>query len=122
MKATDLWLYICACHKEQQDCSAIDYMVHNLDDSTRKLLGPETIRDRTKPEPEAQKTMELVCRRLYRILSHCFHHHKEIWEAFEARTSLTARFTRVAVKFSLMPDDLLIIPADALEHDLNEVK
>ena len=53
-------------------------------------------------------------RRLYRILSHCFHHHKELWEAFEAKTWLTTRFTRVALHFSLMPDDLLIIPSDAL--------
>ena len=31
MKATDDWLFLCAAHKKAQECSAIDYMIHNLD-------------------------------------------------------------------------------------------
>jgi hypothetical protein len=35
MKATDDWLYLCASHDSPQECSAIDYMIHNLEYSTR---------------------------------------------------------------------------------------
>ena len=31
MNATDEWLYLCASHKQPKECSAIDYMIHNLD-------------------------------------------------------------------------------------------
>ena len=31
MKAIEDWLYKCLYHKETQDCTAIDYMIHNLD-------------------------------------------------------------------------------------------
>jgi len=34
MKATDEWLYLCASHKNPQECSAIDYMIHALDHAT----------------------------------------------------------------------------------------
>jgi len=37
MKATDDWLYLCAAHDIPQECSAIDYMIHNLEYSTRLI-------------------------------------------------------------------------------------
>ena len=113
MKATDQWLYICACCN-RQECPAIDYMVHNLDYAKRSLLSSESIKDRYKPEPEVRKAIELMIRRLYRILSHAYYHHKDIWAAFEEKTSLTTRFTQFAIKYALMPDDLLIIPRESL--------
>ena len=46
MKATDMWLYRCASHKQPQDCSAIDYMLHLLDHSTSTLLDPKNFKSR----------------------------------------------------------------------------
>jgi len=48
MKATEAWLYLCAVHKkEAQDvninpsikCCAMDYMIHNLDQSASYLTN-----------------------------------------------------------------------------------
>ena len=69
-----------------------------------------------------RKTIELMMRRLYRILSHTYFHHKDVWTQFEERTSITKRYTQYAIKYALMPDDLLIIPRDVVwpEQEVEE--
>lgn len=39
MKGSSDSEYLCAAHKNAINCSAIDYMVHNLDQSTSILLN-----------------------------------------------------------------------------------
>lgn len=57
MKGTEEWLFVCAAHKKPQEvfffnkfykkylkkCSAMDYMIHNLDQSTSILQNLKTI-------------------------------------------------------------------------------
>ena len=50
MKATDTWLYLCACHAKPQDCCAIDYMIHSLDHATNTLNDKKNFKDRLKLE------------------------------------------------------------------------
>lgn len=38
--------YLCAAHKNPINCSAIDYMVHNLDQSTSVLLNTKNYPNR----------------------------------------------------------------------------
>ena len=51
-----------------------------------------------------------VCRRVYRIFSHAYFHHRQIFEAFESDTHLCRRFTVFVTKYKLMTRDNLIVP------------
>lgn len=51
-----------------------------------------------------------VCRRVYRIFSHAYFHHRQIFETFEAETHLCRRFTVFVTKYKLMTKDNLIVP------------
>lgn len=51
-----------------------------------------------------------VCRRVYRIFSHAFFHHKVLFDEFEGRSHLCKRFTCFVIKYNLMSRDNLIVP------------
>lgn len=51
-----------------------------------------------------------VCRRVYRIFSHAYFHHKSIFDEFELETCLCKRFTQFVTKYNLMSKDNLIVP------------
>ena len=73
-----------------------------------------------------------VCRRIYRIFSHAYFHHRPIYDEFEVanlnhchliswiyaikilylkkETSLCQRFTKFVIKYDLMTSDTLIVP------------
>ena len=89
-------------------------MIHNLDHSTRILQDPSTFANRFEVPREAVKTFESILRRLYRIFSHTYHHHKSVYDQFEQRTWLCTRFTRFVLHYKLMADGLIILPEEAL--------
>ena len=51
-----------------------------------------------------------VCRRVYRIFSHAYFHHRKIFEDFENDAHLCRRFTVFVTKYKLMTRDNLIVP------------
>lgn len=51
-----------------------------------------------------------VCRRVYRIFSHAYFHHRRIFNEFEEETSLCLRFTHFVTKYNLMSKENLIVP------------
>ena len=51
-----------------------------------------------------------VCRRVYRIFSHAYFHHRQIFNDFEGQTHLCRRFTMFVTKYNLMSKDNLIVP------------
>jgi len=51
-----------------------------------------------------------VCRRVYRIFSHAYFHHKTLFDEFEAESHLCKRFTCFVMKYNLMSRDNLIVP------------
>ena len=51
-----------------------------------------------------------VCRRVYRIFSHAYFHHRSIFDDFENETFLCRRFTQFVTKYNLMPKDNIIVP------------
>ncbi|CAD8143086.1 unnamed protein product (macronuclear) [Paramecium tetraurelia] len=116
MKATEDWLYLCAAHKKAQECSAIDYMIHNLDQSTSILTNIKTYPSRVSINPQnATNNFAFIVRRLYRLFSHTYFNHKEIFEDFENEMFLCTRFTEFALKFDLMSPKLITIPKEALK-------
>ena len=60
-----------------------------------------------------------VCRRVYRIFSHAYFHHRQIFETFEAETHLCRRFTVFVTKYKLMTRDNLIVPILEGEEENN---
>lgn len=56
-----------------------------------------------------------VCRRVYRIFSHAYFHHRRIFNEFEEETSLCLRFTNFVTKYTLMSKENLIVPIPECE-------
>lgn len=53
-----------------------------------------------------------VCRRVYRIFSHAYFHHRHVFDEFENETYLCHRFTHFVTKYTLMSKDNLIVPIE----------
>lgn len=51
-----------------------------------------------------------VCRRVYRIFSHAYFHHRAIFDAFEKETHLCKRFTYFVTKYAIISKEILILP------------
>jgi hypothetical protein len=97
MKATDEWMYLCAAHKQPQECCAIDYIVHTLDGTAALLNSNKWFPRRGGAVPEASfKYFQSITRRLYRILSHCYFHHRDVFDVVEQQRHLCFRFVRFA--------------------------
>jgi hypothetical protein len=114
MKAND-WLYLCASHKKEQECTAIDYMTHNLDLATSILNNLKNFNSRVSIPSSSVKNLGTLARRLYRLFSHCFYNHKEIFLEFENEMFLCARFTEFAKRFDLMQTKHFNIPDEVLK-------
>jgi len=70
MKAIEDWLYKFLYHKETQDCTAIDYMIHNLDKMNVNLNNSKLFSSRVSIDKINLKILEKIVRRLYRYFSH----------------------------------------------------
>lgn len=53
-----------------------------------------------------------ICRRVYRIFSHAYFHHRTIYDEFENETFLCHRFTQFVTKYGLMSKENLIVPIE----------
>ena len=114
MKASDTWHYRCACHAQPQDCCSIDYMIHAIDSATETLQDPKNFGDRFDIKQSQIKHLQSLMRRLYRLFSHTYFHHKDIFDEFESQMFLCKRFTHFSRQFKMMGDDQFIIPDEAI--------
>lgn len=112
MKATDEWLYLCASHKIPQECSAIDYMIHSLDHATSIIQNNKNFNSRVSIPATSTKHLLSIVRRLYRLFTHTYFHHRDIFMEFENEMHLCGRFSEFAKRFKMMSQDLFIIPED----------
>ncbi|TPX63396.1 hypothetical protein SpCBS45565_g06671 [Spizellomyces sp. 'palustris'] len=117
MKALE-WLYLCAGHPNPQQCSALDYIIHTLDSATALLNSQKYFPSRVSIPPTSLKHFSNVTRRLYRIFAHAWFHHREIFTEFEIESHLYARVLYMIKYFDIMPDDALVVPADACMTDV----
>ena len=60
------------------------------------------------------KELESISRRLYRICSHSYFHHSNIFKEFEKKYNTTKRFHKLIELYNLFPEDQLIIPNNNL--------
>ena len=70
-------------HKETFECSAIDYMIHNLDQMTSILNNSKLFSNRLQIKSSSLKNFDSIVRRLYRFFSHTYFHHRDIFQDFE---------------------------------------
>lgn len=110
MTATEQWIFLCAAHKNPKECSAIDYTRHTLDGAACLLNSNRYFPSRVSIKESSVAKLGSVCRRIYRIFSHAYFHHREIFDEFEKETSLCERFTKFVLKYDLMTNDTLIVP------------
>jgi len=112
MTATEQWIFLCAAHKNPKECSAIDYTRHTLDGAACLLNSNRYFPSRVNIKESSVQKLGSVCRRIYRIFSHAYFHHRHIFDEFERETSLCKRFTKFVIKYDLMTSDTLIVPID----------
>ena len=110
MTATEQWIFLCAAHKTPKECPAIDYTRHTLDGAACLLNSNKYFPSRVSIKESSVAKLGSVCRRVYRIFSHAYFHHRQIFDDFEARTFLCRRFTVFVTQYNLMSKDNLIVP------------
>ncbi|XP_033152807.1 MOB kinase activator-like 4 isoform X1 [Drosophila mauritiana] len=120
MTATDQWIFLCAAHKTPKECPAIDYTRHTLDGAACLLNSnkyfPSSVSPRVSIKESSVTKLGSVCRRVYRIFSHAYFHHRRIFDEFEAETYLCHRFTHFVTKYNLMSKENLIVPINVGEN------
>uniref|UniRef100_A0A4W5MWG1 10 kDa heat shock protein, mitochondrial n=2 Tax=Euteleosteomorpha TaxID=1489388 RepID=A0A4W5MWG1_9TELE len=116
MTATEQWIFLCAAHKTPKECPAIDYTRHTLDGAACLLNSNKYFPSRVSIKESSVAKLGSVCRRIYRIFSHAYFHHRQIFDKYENETFLCHRFTRFVMKYNLMSKDNLIVPI--LEEDV----
>ncbi|XP_065222770.1 MOB-like protein phocein [Planococcus citri] len=110
MTASEQWIFLCAAHKAPKECPAIDYTRHTLDGAACLLNSNKYFPSRISIKEQSVTKLGSVCRRVYRIFSHAYYHHKAIFDEFEDKTYLCRRFTTFVMKYSLMPKESAIVP------------
>lgn len=110
MTATEQWIFLCAAHKTPKECPAIDYTRHTLDGAACLLNSNKYFPSRVSIKESSVAKLGSVCRRVYRIFSHAYFHHRQIFDEFETETTLCRRFTVFVTKYNLMSRDNLIVP------------
>jgi hypothetical protein len=108
MKGSEDTEFLCTAHKTALNCSAMDYMCHNLDQATSILLNNKTFSDRTNIGDT--KSLDTLYRRLFRIFSHTYFYHKEVFESFEKDMFLCERFITLGLKYNMLDESIINIP------------
>ena len=115
MTATEQWIFLCAAHKTPKECSAIDYTRHTLDGAACLLNSTKYFHSRVTIKESSVAKLGSVCRRVYRIFSHAYFHHRSIFDDYENQSYLCKRFTAFVTKYNLMSRDNLIVPIAGIE-------
>lgn len=120
MTATEQWIFLCAAHKQPNECSAIDYTRHTLDGAASLINNIKYFPSRVTIKESSLAKLGSVCRRLYRIFSHAYYHHHQVFDEFERESHLCKRFSRFVVMHGLMTKEGLIVPADGSKPEANK--
>lgn len=110
MKANEGVVYLCAGHKSPQECNAIGYILHTLDQTAALLNSNKWFPSRVTIPSSSVKYFSSIVRRLYRIFAHAYYHHHDVYVAFESATALTERFVFFSLTYDLIQEKLLNIP------------
>jgi hypothetical protein len=77
-------------------------MIHSLDHSTATIQDSKIFNSRVSIPQRSTKYLHSIVRRLYRLFTHTFFHHKEIFHEFESEMHLCSRFSTFSQKFKMM--------------------
>lgn len=110
MRAGDDTMYLCASHKKPKECSAIDYMIHTLDNATSIMQSSKNFNSRVSIPLNSTKLLVSIVRRFYRLFGHTYFHHRDVFSDFESRSHLCYRFTDFVQRFEMMPAKFFTIP------------
>ncbi|KAK8847403.1 hypothetical protein IAR55_005261 [Kwoniella newhampshirensis] len=115
MKA-DEWLYLCVAHGGggTEECCAIDYILHTVDSTTALLNSSKNFPSRMQIPSASLTHFPSLFRRLSRIFSHAYFHHRETFSLAESETSLYARFVGLCERYELVGPGLLVIPREVV--------
>ncbi|CAO3564385.1 unnamed protein product [Mortierella alpina] len=111
------WMYYCATHRTPRECCAIDYLTHTLDGASALLNNVKFFPSRICVPEGSVKNFQSIARRLYRIFAHAYFHHRDIFDAFEAETSLYERFLKLSRSKKMITEKLIIIPDHSAEEE-----
>lgn len=118
MTATEQWIFLCAAHKQPNECPAIDYTRHTLDGASSLLNSNKYFPSRVTIKESSVAKLSSVCRRVYRIFSHAYYHHFPVFDEFERETHLCKRFSKFVTIYDLMSKDSLIVPSDGSKPEV----
>lgn len=121
MTATEQWIFLCAAHKQPNECPAIDYTHHTLDGAASMLNSNKYFPSRVQIKESSVNKIGSVCRRVYRIFSHAYYHHFQVFDEFEKETHLCKRFSKFVTTYELMMKDSLIVPSDGSKPEAENV-
>ena len=110
MTATEQWIFLCAAHRQPKECSAVDYTLHTLHGAASLLNSNKHFPSRVSIKENSVQKLSSIARRIYRIFSHAYFHHRVLFDEFEEKTCLCKRFTCYVTKYDLMTEDNLIVP------------
>ena len=95
--------YKCVVHEGSGECSAVDYMVHNLDNAMEIVLKKrkDCVKGGDGSPPKCIEDLHKILQRVYRILVHAVTSHRGVFEEFEKEMFLYARFEAFVRKFGV---------------------
>ncbi|KIR35942.1 Mob1 family protein [Cryptococcus deuterogattii MMRL2647] len=109
------WSYFCVAHGNgTRECSTIDYILHTLDSTVTLLNNPKHFPSRMHIPPASVSHFPSIFRRLSRIFSHAYFHHRETFIMAEVENSLYARFVELCEAYELVGERLLVIPKEVV--------
>lgn len=120
MTATEQWIFLCAAHKNPKECSAIDYTLHTLHGAASLLNSNKHFPSRLSIKDNSLSKLSSVARRIYRIFSHAYFHHRKLYEEFEEETYLCRRFTAYVTEYKLMSPENLNVPIAGINSNEEE--
>ncbi|OXG16418.1 Mob1 family protein [Cryptococcus neoformans] len=111
------WSYFCVAHGSgTRECSTIDYILHTLDSTVTLLNNSKHFPSRMHIPPASISHFPSIFRRLSRIFSHAYFHHREAFIMAEVENSLYARFVELCEAYELVGERLLVIPKEVVNQ------
>ena len=102
------FVYNCHVHSPPQQCSATDYIIHNLDSVSNLILSSKFTSNLS--DPNVKQQLNDIPRMLYRIFAHFWSNHRDIFNSFESEFALFERFYLVCVtQLKLIPESMISI-------------
>ena len=87
-------------------------MRHTLDGAASIMNSAKYFPSRVNVKESSVGKLGSICRRVYRIFSHAFFNHRQLFDDFENESSLCRRFTRFVLHHSLVTPDSIIVPIE----------